>query len=247
MIFPAECLPLTSTSTQNSSDLHALYQQISERYEVLQEEVALDKRVISMLRILDASRLLESIDPSIFSVDERFPYWAELWPSSIELARFCLEQQDLNDLSVLELGCGLGLAGIAATISGANVVFSDYEPDALLFARYNVLKNVPEDGCQSARFQLLDWRSEVRTRPMDLIIGADVIYERRNFIPILQFLRRNLRAGAKAVFTDPDRTTGMSFFAFAEREGFAVTVESRVLNRGGRARTILLGELLWSK
>ena len=145
---------------------------------------------------------------------------------------------------VLEIGCGLGLAGIAAASAGARVIFTDYEPDALKFTRHNVLRNLSRNVLDSqVEFRLLDWRSDEEVGPVDMIIGADVVYERRNFIPILNLARRTLTSDGCSVFTDPDRSTGMSFFALAEQKGFDVALSSRSLLRASKSTTILLGEL----
>jgi predicted nicotinamide N-methyase len=225
-------------------DPDARYSDLSSRFDILEEQLQIGSHSLVIDRIRNTNALLESIDPTTFSVDERLPYWAELWPSSIELARYCLERTGMCGRKVLELGCGLGLAGIAAAMAGAHVVFSDYEPVALDFARSNVLKNLPSDVIGSrVKFRLLDWRSADVIGPVDMIIGADVTYEQRNFLPILSFVRRALAHNGCAVFTDPDRTTGMSFFALAEQQGFHVTLSSRALGRAQRTSTILLAEL----
>jgi ETFB lysine methyltransferase len=66
------------------------------------------------------------------------PYWAALWPSSVALARGVAERAqgeeggDLRGKSVCDMGAGLGLAGIAAALCGAeSVAFYDREPLAL--------------------------------------------------------------------------------------------------------------------
>ena len=214
----------------------------------MDEDVVLDSLSFTMLRVRDTNALLRELHPAAFAVDERLPYWAELWPSSLGLARYCLNEHGLADKRVLEIGCGLGLAGIAAASAGAHVIFTDYEPDALKFARYNVLKNLPHDNIVSrVEFRLLDWRSDENVEPVDMIIGADVVYERRNFFPILNIARRALKSNGCGVFTDPDRSTGMSFFALAEQEGFDVALSSHSLLRADKTSTILLGELRLSR
>ena len=43
-------------------------------------------------------------------IDERIPYWLELWPSAIGLARhLCSLGPMLSGQTTLELGCGIGL------------------------------------------------------------------------------------------------------------------------------------------
>lgn len=50
-------------------------------------------------------------------------YWARPWPSAVALADQILRRPDLvRGLKVADLGCGLGLAGIAAGMAGAREV-----------------------------------------------------------------------------------------------------------------------------
>ena len=88
------------------------------------------------------------------------PYWAALWPSSVALARGVAERTrreggDLRGKNVCDLGAGLGLAGIAAALCGAeSVAFYDREPLALqcclLSAEANGLR-ISLDGEDHAR------------------------------------------------------------------------------------------------
>ena len=64
--------------------------------------------------------------------DERIPYWGELWPSSIALSEFLNENSELiSGKKIIEIGCGLGLAGIVAAKLGGTVTLTDYLPAAL--------------------------------------------------------------------------------------------------------------------
>lgn len=49
--------------------------------------------------------------------DSRDPYWCAVWPSAVAMSDH-LTGMDLRQLSVLEMGCGLGLAGISAALHG---------------------------------------------------------------------------------------------------------------------------------
>lgn len=237
-------LPFSEQPDHQRFECDRLHADLARRYDVVGVDVHLGVCSFDMLRVRDTNVLLEGLDTAAFAMDERLPYWAEVWPSSIELARYCLEESSLNGKTVLELGCGLGLAGLAAARAGAHVLFTDYEVDALLFARRNALKNLGTHGSLSrAAFRVLDWRSRDTSELVDLILGADIVYERRNFIPILQFVRRTLKADGRAIFTDPDRSTAMAFFALAEQQGLHVSIDARRLKEGRTDSTILLGEL----
>lgn len=171
---------------------------------------------IRITKITDLDALLESIDPVTFAEDERIPYWAELWPSAVGLACYVSKQLSLDGKSVLELGCGLGLVGVAAALQGARVLCTDYETEALTFARHNARVN----ACPRMQFRLVDWFQPALRRRYDVILASDVIYEARNFGPLVALLQRYLSRGGYAVFADPGRANAVPFFALLRHRGF---------------------------
>jgi len=212
----------------------ALRSLIDSRYACAVEELGIAGERFSLLRVADTNALLEAIDPATFKEDERLPYWSELWASSISLARWCLTSGMLCGKDVLELGCGLGLAGIAAARSGATVVLSDYEEDALLFARYNVSRNLP--GAE-VEVHHLDWRRPVLPRQFDILLGSDILYERRHFLPLLEAFDVLLAPAGVVVLTDPDRSTGRAFAELAQEWGYSL--------RQDRGETEHHGKKIW--
>jgi len=208
---------------------------IAARFDVATETLDIDGERFTILRVRDTNALLDRVDPAAFARDERLPYWAELWPSSIALASRCLRESSLRDRQVLEVGCGLGLAGIAAARAGAAVTLTDYEPDALLFAHYNTMANGEEESCAPV---LLDWRSPECNVTYDVILGADVMYETRAHLPLLELIGRCLRPDGRAVFTDPARRHAGEFAGMANRRGFDVEKEETVIARNGQTVTV---------
>jgi len=217
--------------------------EISSGYDVVERNISLGTTAIPLLCVRDSNRLVDAIDPATFTHDERLPYWADLWASSIGLAGWCLESNMLSGKKILELGSGLGLAGIAAALVGADVELTDYEPDALLFARYNAMRNLPPDVLtRRVRFQQLDWRTPGDLEKVDLVIAADVAYERRNFSPLLSLIGQVVHPGGVAIFADPDRSIGREFLVIA-RQQYDVTTQTRTATLNGITSTIVLAEI----
>jgi predicted nicotinamide N-methyase len=187
-----------------------------QRYETTDVILPFQGQHVRLAKIADLEVLLEAIDPVTFAEDERLPYWAELWPSAVALAQYVTQCLDLAGRQVLELGCGLGLVGVAAALQGARVLCTDYEPDALTFARHNARRN----GCQSVRCRLVDWRRPALHRRYAYILASDVIYEARNFGPLVALLQRFLARGGMAVFSEPGRINAVPFFALLRQRGF---------------------------
>ena len=89
-----------------------------------------------------------------------------------------------NNPIILELGCGIGLVGIAATFARANVTFSDYENDAINFTKNNFFLNFGK----RANTILLDWRNPNHNQQYKIILAADILYEKRFLDPVYNTL-----------------------------------------------------------
>lgn len=111
-------------------------------------------------------------------------YWAFCWASGQVLARWVLDNPDaVAGRVVLDFGCGSAVAGIAAARAGAaRVLVCDLDPDALLASARNAELN----GVELALFD--DFAAI--TEPIDLILVADVLYDRANLPWLPRFLER---------------------------------------------------------
>jgi len=168
--------------------------------DLVEEIVPLRDRELAVLRPRDSEAL---IDEEAFERDERMPYWAELWPSGVALARE-VSARALRGRRVLELGCGgLALPSIAAALAGARVLATDWEAEGLALAARNAERN----GA-SIETALCDWeRPEplVEQAPWDLVLAADVLYEPRHVDVLLDLLPR---LGRETWLADPNRPPG---------------------------------------
>lgn len=196
--------------------LRRMRKAIETSYDTTLEHLTFDGLAVQLLRVADVDTLLDRLPNVQFRPDERLPYWAELWPSAIALAQYLCRAVDVHGLQVLELGCGIGLAGIVASRKGAAVTFTDYEADALAFARYNVLHNT----CVQAVVRHLDWFTPVLTSTYPLIIASDILYERVNFQPLLQFYQMSLAPGGHFILAEPNRPVATDFFRLLRDQGF---------------------------
>lgn len=152
-------------------------------------------------------------------IDERIPYWAELWPSAIGMVQYLLRHPELvSGHSVLEIGCGLGLPGIAAGMLGGEVTLSDYLAPALDFAYANWQLN----HHSSVGLALLDWRQPDPTLTADLVLASDITYEARHFSYLPHAFRTLCRPGGHVLISDPQRKVAQAFFQGLAGEGFRV-------------------------
>ena len=218
------------------------------RYDLRHELFEIAGQQFDMTVVRDSYALVDAIAPEVFAANERLPYWADLWTSSVELARWCLTDPAVCGASVLEIGCGVGLAGIAAAKAGATVRMTDVDPEALQFARYNALNNLPESVVRaSLTTAVLDWDAPGAIDPVDFVLGGDIIYERGTFDHLLDLLSLALRPLGVAVLTDPDRAIGHAFLRRAVERGFDIRSETGTVTRGGRTATVVRSHLRRSR
>jgi predicted nicotinamide N-methyase len=182
--------------------------------DLVEEVVALTEGELALLRPRDSEALLRE---EAFEHEELLPYWAELWPSGVALARL-LRGRSLRGAHTLELGCGLGAASIAAALAGGRVLATDWSEPALALTRRNAERNGAV--LETARCTFFDTPRLRGKHAWDLVLAADVLYERRN-IPVLLDLLPQLVAPAGEIWlADPGRATADVFLALAEAEGW---------------------------
>jgi predicted nicotinamide N-methyase len=166
-----------------------------------------------------------------FEADEYLPYWADLWPASRMLAKAIIRESWPADLHALEIGCGLGLPGIAALSKGLSVTFSDYDATALRFAADNARLN----GFDNFRTLQMDWRYPPPDLRVPLLLASDLIYELRNVEPLVRLIKQVLQPEGLCLLTDQDRIPSHSLRETMVSAGLAFTTEiARAGEPGGR-------------
>ncbi len=164
-------------------------------------------------------------DREVLSANERddyMPYWAYLWPAAIPMAAAVLSSDWPLGTRVLELGCGVGMVGIAALAKGYRVSLTDYDAKSVAAARHNAQLN----GFDDFEAFELDWRHPpARTFPV--ILGCDLLYEQRNLSPILDLLEGILEPGGTCWLADGGRHVAHQFWYLARERGYAVTIRDQ--------------------
>jgi predicted nicotinamide N-methyase len=175
-----------------------------------------------------------------YAKDEYIPYWADLWASARMLAKVVLREPWLKlsqrfgtPLDVLEVGCGLGLAGIAGLARGLRVTFSDCDEAAVKFAASNAALN----GFRDYKLLPIDFRSPPTNLAFPVVIGSDLMYEERLVKPLVDFIDRTLLDGGVAFIADPDRMAAKSFRWRLQNAGLNVEVSPQRAGEPGGERT----------
>ncbi|HEX8395059.1 MAG TPA: hypothetical protein VF665_22120 [Longimicrobium sp.] len=196
---------------------HELQAALQARYAVREEEFAHGGWSVRMLLPRAADEL---IDEREYAVDERLPYWAELWPSARALARHLLDggADDWAGVRVIELGAGVALPSLALLHLGADTLATDWYADALAFARTNAWRN----GLGALRTDPLDWNHPPPEERYPRLVAADVLYEKRNADLLAALLPRIVEPGGMALIADPGRVYAGEFLDAMRARGWAV-------------------------
>jgi predicted nicotinamide N-methyase len=158
------------------------------------------------------------IDEEAFARDERIPYWANVWESAIVLAEE-IALLDGRGQRLLELGCGLALPAIVAAHGSFETTASDYEDDALEGVRYNADRN----GAGGLAIRLVDWRDPPDDLgQFDVVVAADVLYEKHHAIALTGMLARTLAEDGLALVADPGRARAAEFEPACAAAGLSV-------------------------
>jgi len=205
---------------------HALLWRIHRRFPTVTATVQFGPVTFPFTRVADPDRVLDEVAEE---EDRRerlggvriedplhLPYWAELWDSAAGMAQYLArEPTAIASKRVLDLGCGQGLAGCAAAALGANVLFADLEPPALLFAKLNSLPFSPR-----VRTRRLNWQRDRLDERFDVILGADILYERKQWEFLEPFWRAHLSHAGSVLLGEPGRQTGDLFVEWIAQRGW---------------------------
>ncbi len=201
-------------------------------------------------RPADLETLWNGMGEGALGEDERLPYWVELWPAAVLLARWLGQNAPrLAGRTCLDVGCGLGLSALVAAAAGARVLAFDYEVEALAYARRNIALNQASLAGPSylapPLFTLMDWRKPaLAAGSAEVIVGADILYERRFFEPVAALLDHALAPGGVVWLADPERAVSSGVWERLEGLGWRVeTPLADKVSQGGQNMTVFLRQL----
>lgn len=216
-------------------NITTLKQKLESAYTLSETNFELGEHQLLIYGVEDSYGLLDRISDEEFLKDEQMPYWAEIWPSSLVLSHYLLEHADLKRKTCIELGAGVGVVSIAAAKAGADALCTDISQEAMDFMQLNALSNQV-----SISIEMLDWREIKLPNQYDYVFAADVLYERRNHLPILNAIDKLLKPDGKAIIADPERQIATPFFEMLHENGFERSTQKRFLDTKPRKLGIAL-------
>ncbi len=156
-------------------------------------------------------------------------YWDRIWPSEVALSEYLIHQffpTKLTGTTVLEIGCGTGLAGVVAAQLGAFTMFSDMVPLTLEAVKETCHLN----HISNFDTRTLDWSEKIETKKhYDVVLGSEVFYDEGILPDIALVLEQVLAPGGKGIFCDPNRL-GLDTIELGFQEKFILAIEKIPLN-----------------
>lgn len=200
------------SKTDSPHAVAALREELERRFRMVESTVRIANREVTLVHPASAEDLIDERD---FELDERLPYWADVWPSGRVLAAY-VGQRDGTGRTLLELGCGAGLVATVATLAGFEVCATDYYDDALRFTQLNVARQTG----RVPRTRLVDWRRlPTDLGRFDLVVASDVLYERPYGRLVARAIDVTLARHGEAIIADPGRIAAEEFIRDTNARG----------------------------
>ena len=192
-------------------------------YETETTEVVINNKKFSLL-------LPRYLYPFINPIDlfHDFPLWAKIWKASWVLSGYLAGMPVDDDKRILEIGGGIGLVSIVAAAFGHQITMTEYNPDALNFARANACRN----NCPDLPILKLDWHQSELSDQFDMIVASEVTYKEEDFSPLTQLFKSNLKPGGEIILASEIRKSGKDLFKL-----FQSVFDVKVLKKKLRSQT----------
>ncbi len=166
------------------------------------------------------------------------PYWALVWGGARVMAGHLATQVACAGATLLDVGCGLGLVALAAAARGARVTAVDREAAPIEFLRASAVLNGA--GIETV---VGDVVATEFGRRFDVVVAADLLYERAEFGRLAAALAALLEPRGVLWVADPQRVDTTAFYRELDRRGLVVREEcvSELREEGTLLRVRLVG------
>jgi predicted nicotinamide N-methyase len=197
--------------------------------------VELGAEVVALWQVADLERHVDR--RALLAGDDapEPPYWAHLWSGARVLAAAlpsCTGR-------VVEFGCGLGLPGLVAARRGAAVTFVDRVRAPLAFVHASAAAN----RIGNVDLVVADFTAGAVTGRFDLVLLAEVLYDRAAFPAIARAVAAALAPGGCALLADGARVDTRGFYPELRALGLDVETTSHRVPAEGVMETIALSTI----
>jgi predicted nicotinamide N-methyase len=208
-------------------------EQFRQDYDTESFPVRIGQHELHFLKPKAIDRFIDPDDPMT-----EFPMWAKFWEASVVLTHYMAGLPVAADRRILELGSGLGVAGIVAAVIGHAITLTEHNPDALNFLRANTGLN----GCDRTAIHHLDWFHPDLKGRFDLIIGSEIVYQDSAVEAFGSLFKKHLAPQGRVVLAERIRTTKTLFFEYMS-SSFDIRAKKHTLRSKEKTDTVILFEL----
>lgn len=219
------------------AEARALYEDIRARCRTRFEPFTVGPQRLNILRMTDLEEILDGGNP--LADVSAFPFWVKIWEASLVLADLLVRLPEARDKTLLELGAGLAVPGLAAAKAGMRVSLSDYQDRILDFQRVSAAAS----GV-SADFLLLDWKNPPEELPrFDILAGAEILFREEFFEPLLRIMERALKPEGVVYLAHDERRMSLHPFLKLAEPDYHIAVSKKRLKCLEKDAFVLLARL----
>lgn len=208
-------------------------EEFKRQYETDTTELTIRGRTFRFLVPANLDQFLNPDDPF-----RDFPLWSKAWEASWVLADYLAAKAVDPEKRFIEIGAGMGLVGVVASAFGHRLLVTEYNPDAVRFARANAVLN----HCEDLEIRTLDWNHPSLEDAFDYIVGCEVAYHEQDFAPLERLFRVLLKPKGTVILCGEVRKTSMEFFRQMQTS-FDISAQKKTLRGGAEEIHIVLGHL----
>ncbi len=208
-------------------------------------KITLEKEKVTIrgktFEIVRPSKLEDIFQGDPFLEVEKFPFWFKVWEASLVLADYIATLEPSK--KILELGAGLGIPSIVGAGFGHKVLATDYEEMPLKFIELSAKENNLE-----IETKILDWRNPKLSGNYDLIIGAEVVFKKSLFQPLINLFKTYLSDQGEVILShSSDRKRVLVPFLYYAQQDFEILTSIRKIKGEDGTTEVILNKFIFKK
>jgi len=168
---------------------------IHEKYKLERIPIGIGGKQLELYGVGNWERFVQQLERDGLGDLSDFPFWIKFWEASFVLTDYLLSLKLDHQSAVLEIGAGMGVAGLFLGAFGHSVTITDYDDDVLELLQVNVARN----RLNTVSVRKLDWLCPDLETRYDLICGSEVIYKEMFFDPLVDLFQACLRPAGRIV------------------------------------------------
>ncbi|SMD03585.1 Lysine methyltransferase [Desulfocicer vacuolatum DSM 3385] len=208
-------------------------EQFKQQYEVEQTTFSVGNH---RLKLFVPRKIDAFINPD--DLFNNFPLWSKIWEATAVLASHISTIKVNSAHRFLEIGAGMGVAGLSCAGMGHAITITEYNEDALNFARANAILNNMEPDIVAK----LDWNQPMVQGQFDYIIGSEVVFKETDFPGLYFLFQKYLKPDGKIILAEGMRKTSLKFIQEMEKH-YQIRMKKQTIGPKEKAVSVVLMEM----